>query len=372
MHLCIFALVFFSGCQSPDNIGPGQKGFQKNSHKTPAITGVAILKSITEWHEAVGTVRPMVETNIQAQVTGQVIDVVVKSGSKVNKGDLLVVLDSRLLQSKREQARQALKGARSKEKQVMQGIASAEAAFRESRSTYERTQKYHALKAATKVELERANALLLQSKAELKRFKEALAETKAGLTQAGEMVKEAEIGLGYTNIFSPGTGEILHRLAEPGDLAMPGKLLLVLQTSDSLLLEAYLREGLISKVHVGDELQVTIDALNIDIISRVEEIVPYADPSTRTFLVKVSLPKVQGLYPGMYGKLRIANQQQEIVLVPSKSIRKVGQLELVMVKVGERWARRMVKTGKTFGELIEVLSGLQGSEIIGWENMDND
>ena len=89
------------------------------------------------------------------------------------------------------------------------------------------------------------------------------------------------------------------------------------------------------------------------------------DPATRTFLVKVALPPLEGLYPGMFGKLLVPVQEHEVVLIPWSAVRRVGQLELVAVKDNENWRTRYIKTGKSTGTGVEVLAGLVGGEIIG-------
>jgi HlyD family secretion protein len=100
------------------------------------------------------------------------------------------------------------------------------------------------------------------------------------------------------------------------------------------------------------------------VTAQVEEIIPYADPRTRTFLVKAILPEIEGIYPGMYGKLLIPSGTTEVVLIPPGAIRRIGQLEMVKVKKGDIWESRYIKTGKIHGELVEVLSGLSGNEIL--------
>jgi multidrug efflux pump subunit AcrA (membrane-fusion protein) len=148
-------------------------------------------------------------------------------------------------------------------------------------------------------------------------------------------------------------------------MALPGKLLMVLQTSGFLRLEAYVREGLIKLVTPGSHLSVKIETLGKTTEAEVEEIVPYADPQTRTFLVKAALPHMAGIYPGMYGKLLIPVREQPTVLIPQKAVHQVGQLELVKVKVDTGWQTRFVKTGRTIGNQVEILSGLSGSETLG-------
>ncbi len=337
----------------------------------PAQTVQAQRQNITENYEAVGTVRPRVESNIEAQVTAQVIDVKVNPGDTVRKGDLLVSLDNRQLLSRLDQARQGLKSAEAAKEQARQSVLAAEAAFNRARADFNRIQKYFKQQAATSRDLEQARAAYLQAKAELQRSKDALSGAEAGISQAQEVVKEAEISLGYTQLTAPEAGEVLQRRVDPGDLALPGKPLIVLQTAASLRLEAYVREGLIGKISAGDTLPVVITPLDEKVAATVVEIVPYADPQTRTFLVKADLPRIPGLYPGMFGKLLIPVQEHEVIAIPRKAVRSVGQMETVLVRDSEeqdQWNRRFIRTGRNIDDnMVEVLSGLSGNETIGLE-----
>jgi HlyD family secretion protein len=322
-------------------------------------------RRITEWYEAVGTVRPRTETRIESQVTAQVMDVKVRSGSKVNRGDVLVTLDSRKFRSRLDQAKQGLKSAEAGEKQAEQAAAAAQAAYDQAESNYQRTRTYYESKAATAQEIERAEAAFLQAEAELARAKESIIGAAAGIRQAVEVVREAEIAMGYTRITAPEAGEVIKRMVQPGDLALPGKPLLALQTEGTHRLEAQVREGLISRLTRGDVLTVELTAVNRLAEAVIEEIVPYADPQSRTFLVKAGLPAMPGLYPGMFGKLRVPADTHEVVTIPAAALRTVGQLALISVKENDHWVRRYIKTGRSFDDRLEVLAGLDGGETIG-------
>jgi len=360
----ILLAVLISG---RDVILPGV--FHKNvsSGITPKKTIRVTKETVTDWYEAVGTVRPGTETSIGAQITAQVTMVNISPGSKVEKGRILLTLDNRQFISRLDQAKQGLKSAKAGREQARQSVAAAEASFNQAEAAYARIKKYFENQAATSRDLEQAEAAYLQAKAGLSKAKEGLAGTNARIKQAEEVVKEAEIALGYTTIRAPENGEVLKRMVEKGDLALPGKPLVVLQTSGFLRLEAYVREGLITKVLPGRQLSVHIATIGKTVDALVEEVVPYADPQTRTFLVKASLPHLPGLYPGMYGKLLIPVKEQSAVLVPKKAVRTIGQLELVTVKDKETWKQCFVKTGRRIDDSIEILSGLEGGEIIGLE-----
>jgi RND family efflux transporter MFP subunit len=331
----------------------------------PKDTVRASIQTITEWYEAVGTVRPKVETRIEAQITAKVIDVKVTSGNKVSKGSPLVILDNRQLKSKLLQAKQGLKSAISNKEQAQHAVAAAKAAFTQKRLTFERIKKNFESQAATSQDVERAESAFLQAQASLEKSNKALSGSESGILRAKEVVKEANIALGYTVIKAPQNGEIIRRQIEPGDLALPGKPLIILQTEGSLRLEAYVREGLITKVRKNQNLKVNITTLNKTVHAVVEEIVPYADPQTRTFLVKATLPVIEGLYPGMFGKLLIPAGKREVVMIPCRSVRKIGQLETIAIHENNQWKNVFIQTGKKHGDQIEVLSGISGDELIG-------
>ncbi|ETR70659.1 MAG: RND family efflux transporter MFP subunit [Candidatus Magnetoglobus multicellularis str. Araruama] len=331
----------------------------------PTETIRSKVETIVEWYEAVGTVRPKVETRIEAQITAKVIDVKVTSGSKVVKGTTLVILDNRQLKSRLLQARQGLKSAISNKEQAQHAVAAANAAYTQKKLTFERIKKYFESQAATTQDVERAESAFLQAQASLEKSNKALAGAKSGIMRAKEIVKEAEIALGYTIIKAPQNGEIIRRQIELGDLALPGKPLIILQTEGSLRLEAYVREGLIAEVRKQQVLKVNITTLNQTFDAIVEEIVPYADPQTRTFLVKASLPVVEGLYPGMFGKLLIPAGKRDVIMIPIRAIYRIGQLEMVKLFEKNSWKQIFIQTGIKHGNQIEVLSGISGDDLIG-------
>jgi RND family efflux transporter MFP subunit len=304
----------------------------------PANTATVQRLIVTEWYEAVGTVRPRIEARIEPQVSAQIRAVTVRPGDSVRRGQVLVTLDDRQFRSRLDQARQA--------------AVAAEAALVQNRSEYRRIQGYFEVEAATEQQLEKAREGLTRAAAEGRRTE--------------EMVREAEIALGYTRVQAPEDGKVLKRLAEPGDLAAPGRPLLLLETSGSFRLEAHVREGLVKQISPGVRLSVRIDALKLETDAVVEEIVPYADPQTRTFLVKAALPSEPGIYSGMFGKLKVPVKELEVFVVPTEAVRSVGQLEMITVQEGVHWRLRLIKTGRTVDGTVEVLSGLDGGETIGW------
>ena len=218
--------------------------------------------------------------------------------------------------------------------------------------------------AATQQQMEESESAFQQARAGLSRAREALKEGNAGVRQAEKGVEEARIVQAYTEIRSDADGQVVERLVEPGDMAFPGKSLLVLQTRGILRLEAMVPESFIQRIRLGETLDVIIKAAKESLRGSVSEITPSADPVTRSFLVKVDLPETKGLYSGMFGRLLVPVGEISVIWIPEKALERVGQLKMVTVKSGEDWHRIYVTTGRSFDGQVEVLSGLNGGETV--------
>ncbi len=359
----VVLMLYMAGVFVPDKIGPGTVLLEKDAF-SPRETAKAIREEITEFYEAVGTVRPHQETSVESQVQGRIVEVLVRPGDTVKEGDRLVVLDNREFRARLDSARQRIISAQARKEQATQAVNAAQAAFTRAEAAYKRTQTYYKAEAATRQQMEEAEAAFQQAEAGLKQARDGLKAAESGIRQTEKGVEEARIVQGYTEIRSSAAGEVARRLAEPGDMAFPGKPLVILQTRGALRLEALLPEGLIDRVAIGKELDVVIDALQRKLKGRVTEMAPFADPATRSFLVKVDLPDEKELYPGMFGRLLAPVGKASIVWIPEKGLRRVGQLEMVTARLEDDWREVYVTTGKTHDGRLEILSGLNGGEEI--------
>lgn len=360
----VLLILYMTGTFDAGKILPGKVTGASGKVFLPEKTARAAIETITEFYEAVGTVRPRTEIKVEAQITGRILNILVRPGDRVVKGKPLVVLDGREFQARLDQAKQGLISAASRREQARQAVTGAQAAYTQSESAFKRTSTYFKSEAATSHDLELAESGYRQAKARVQQARDALKETGAGVRQAEKVVEESKIALGYSRIRAREAGEVAKRLAEPGDMAWPGKPLLVLQTRGSLRLEAPVREGLIHLITPGTGLKVIVQSLGKTLDGTVEEVVPSADPKTRTFLVKVGLPRKKELYPGMFGRVLVPVEQLDVVVVPKIAVVNIGQLEVVTVKTGNKWERVFVKTGRDMGDKVEILSGLDGGETI--------
>ncbi len=291
------------------------------------------------FERAAGTVQAKDETIISARITATIGNVHVRAGDRVQIGQRLVDLDARELGARVAQQREV--------------VTAAAARLAKARQDNERIKGIFTTTpdAVSRSDVDAALAALRAAQAEY-----------AGAKQT---VDEANTRLSYTAIDAPINGTVIERFADPGDTAVPGAPLLKLYNPSLLRLEAYVRETLATRIAIDARLRVHIDALDTYLDGVVEEIVPSADPGSRAFLVKVTLPQNDSLYPGMFGRLLIPSTEAERYYVPAGAVQRMGQLEFVLADSERGLVRRYVRTGAQRADgRIEVLSGLEPGDRV--------
>jgi len=193
----------------------------------------------------------------------------------------------------------------------------------------------------------------------------------ARIDQARADVSGSQVYSSFTRIAAPINGVVVSRQADVGYMAAPGTPLLTIESGGDYRLEAAVQESQINKIHLGNQVRVQIDALGQqELAGTVVEIVPASDPASRTYLVKISIATPGGnqqiIRSGLYGKARFVTGQIQVITIPRKAVVERGQLTSVYVVDRSGIARmRLVKTGKSYSDRVEVLSGLgEGEQIV--------
>ncbi len=332
----------------------------------PARTAAVVRTTVPLAEEAVGTVRSRTVVAVSAQVNARIVEVTKRAGAAVEAGEPLVTLDDQELVARHAQAKQAVEAANAAKRRAEQAKAQGDARLAQASSRNDRTRVLLASRTVTPEAAETAEADFLAAKAGVADAEAAISAAEAQIEQAKQVVAEAQVALDHARIASPIRGVVSERHVEPGDLAWPGRTLLVVLDPRAQRLEAQVREGLIARISPGQALEVTIPAAGLAAKGAVAEIVPSADPLSRTFTVRVDFGPLDAVHPGMFGRLSIPTSSREIVRAPAAAVERVGQLETVLVRSGERWERRLVTTGASGpGGTVEILSGLAGGETVG-------
>lgn len=335
--------------------GCGTKGNEKGAGvPPPVVRGVAVetVKSSTvpELLEAVGTVRARNAALLAARVPGTVTALYAREGDRVAKGKLLLTLEA-------AESTAAAAGARAAVEEAERGVEEARARKTLAEATYERYRKLFAEQAVTRQEFEGR-----QTEREV--AVQGLARAEARLVQAREGARAAGTLAGYTRVVAPLSGIVTGKAAELGMTVFPGTPLLTVEEEGNYRLEAAAPETLAGKVRPGDRVGVAVEGVAAPLDGRVAEVVPLVDPASRTFTVKLDIAAT-GLRSGMYGRASFPFGSRTGLLVPKGALVERGALTSVWVVGKDNVARmRLVKSGRSVGEKVELLSGLSDGERV--------
>ena len=374
-------------------IGKTEDGKEVETAKADEIT-------IVETVSATGKIQPEVEVKISSQVSGEIIELPVKEGQVVKKGQLLVKINPDLYTSGLNRSVSNYSGTKS-------GLSQADASFREAEASYERNKKLYEKGIISKSDWDKAIASFEVAKANKQ-------TAYYNVQSASASVKEAKDNLGRTTIYSPNDGTISKLSVELGERIlgtqqMAGTELLRVANLNNMEVEVDVNENDIVKVHIGDSTKIQVDAYLkkefkglVTSISNSSSTATTADQVTN-FKVKVRILKesYQDLIagkpasyspfrPGMTATVDIITKRKEKVLgVPISSVviksdtaavkkmevksddankiktKSDKKFECVYVKDGNKAKIRIIKTGIQDDTNIEVISGLKkGDEII--------
>jgi len=321
-------LLYLSGAFEFGKVAPGKVLAPQWTANSPlAKVEEREVVEVIAWP---GSVNSRFVAHLAAKLVARIEEVRVNLGDPVQVGQLLVRLDDREIRAKVDQARAALAAAEAEAE-----LAAAD--LRRVRALFER-------EAATQQERDAAEARARSAEAARARARQAL--------------NEAEAVLAETTIVAPFSGVIAARMADPGDLATPGRPLLVVHDPTTLRFEANVAESAAAGLHVGQVLTVRIDNPPLRVEVPVAELAPRAEMTSRTVLVKLTLPSDPRFLPGAYGSLEVPAGKRKTTLLPARAVLRRGQLEMVYVQDGDKTVLRQIRTGKVYGEWVEVLSGL--------------
>ena len=334
--------------------------------QAPVSVSAQLVKSLRQqepqWVWTNGTVHAEESAQISAQVPQPIRQVLVQAGDHVRAGQVLVILDDAAMRAGLNRANAAEAAV---EKQWMAARTDASLAA----STLAR---YQDLKQQNSVSPQEFDEVEKRSEAAQLRVQSVGAERD----EAQAAVAEARTQLGYTRLRAPFSGVITARLADPGTLASPGIPLLQIDRDGPLQLYTPVDESLIGTVRVGMKVPVKMEGApsatavagaatgaGEDLVATVAQIVPAADPSSRSFQVKLQLPPAKGIRAGIYGTAGFQSGTREMILAPRSAVMMRGSLACVYALDSNGLAQlRYVTLGNQHGDQVEVLSGLSGSE----------
>jgi RND family efflux transporter MFP subunit len=283
-----------------------------------------------------GVIEAVNRSTVSAQTAGRVEEIMVDVNDFVPQGTPIVRIRNIEQRAGLEQAQASLREAQAR-------FIEAEAEYHRIRGVYER-------QLVSKAQMDSATATFNAAKARLE-------AAQAGVAQARE-------SLGYTIITAPYSGIVLERHTEPGESVQPGKPLMTGFTLDELRVVINVPQRLIEPIRQHQQARILLNNNN-SITAEKMTFFPYADPQSNVFKVRIYLPKkTKDLYPGMFVKTAFRVGEAQRLTAPHSALTQRGEVSAVYVVKDNQVTLRQVRPGKTEGNQVEILAGLEAGESV--------
>lgn len=377
-------------------IGNKDKGKEVEVAQSNAIT-------VIETVSATGKIQPEIEVKISSEVSGEIIELPVKEGQVVKKGQLLVKINPDLYTSGLNRSVASLSGTKA-------GLSQADAQFKEAKASHDRSKVLFDKGIISRSEWDKAISTYEVARASKE-------SAYFNVQSATATVSEARDNLGRTSIFAPADGTISSLGVELGERVlgtqqMTGTEILRVANLNNMEVEVDVNENDIVKVSVGDSAVVEVDAYLkkefkgiVTSISNSASAALTADQVTN-FKVKVRILKesyedllagkpesYSPFRPGMTATVDIITKRKDnVIAVPISAVviktdttsvsqpkaisgnttgvgnsvaaKNDKKFECIFIKVGDKAQLRVVKTGIQDDTNIEITEGLKKGETV--------
>lgn len=306
-----------SGCSEPPDR-------QRGSSAVPVVTAEVGLQTISDRIEAVGTTRANESVELTARVSNTVTAIRFEDGSRVDKGEVLVELES---------------------SEARANLAAARADLVEIRSQLERTEQLIKSRAVSQSQLD---------------------QQRAQVQAARARVESAESALRDHTLRAPFDGRVGLRRVSVGSLVSPGDVITTIDDVQHMKLDFAVPESYLASIERGQQVTARSVAYpDIDFSGVVGSVDTRIDPVTRTVIVRASIANEDGrLRPGMFMTVILERNPREALVVPEIALVPEGSRKYVFVTNGEEVLRREVEIGTRLPGKVEITAGLEAGEEI--------
>lgn len=346
--LCVvLPLPFLTGCNL---FGRTQAGAQTNPPRSQrgegdgsipvdvAIAKTGVLKESTEY---IGTTRPVREISLRAQVEGRLLNLNVDAGDSIQQGQILAQVDDSILLTTLSQEQAELAALESEVARAETQVSNARTKAEQAKVQLNQAQVDAARRATLGAQgaISRQEAELAQTSAQtaeqawrstleqIRTEEKAVAAAQRRVEAQRASVAQAGERRSYAMLASPINGVVLEKLSETGNLIQPGGEILKLGDFSQVKVVVSVSELELSKIRVGQPVQVRLDAFGNESFSgRVTRISPAADPTARQLPVEITIPNSNGqMGSGLLARVSFESTTAPRVVVPQTALQEAGE-----------------------------------------------
>jgi len=378
----------------------GQPSNSGAANSAPTIlevsTVAAVVRQLPRFFEATGTLAADVQTDVQPQTAGKVVAVGVDMGSAVSKGQMLVRLEEADYKLREDQAVAQLDSAKAAVRQAEEklglqsgqkfdpervaDVSAARANYNLAESNFQRAQKLIESGDISRAEFDQRKS---QRDALKQAYESAIAQARqnyaavlvarTNVTNAQTQVDLARRTLSYTVVTAPIGGYVLERPVDVGTYVSTTTKVATIVKTNPLWIRIDIPEQAVQQIKAGQSVSLSTTSWPDRTFSgRVARISPNVSASSRTLTVEAEIDNRGGaLKPGQFATVRILLPQSEAaVLVPQRALRTISGAMYVFVIKNSHAEQRLVQSGQTEGDLVEIKSGVAADEVVATSNVE--
>jgi len=398
--LVLSLLAIAGGALSACKRSNGQTNASASANPTPAVvevsTTAAVMRQLPQYFEATGSLAANQQTDVAAETSGKVAAVGVDIGSSVRRGQMLIRLEdadfkdrAQQAQAQLEQAKATLEQNRAKiglrpgQKFSPENVPEVRAARAALELADKNLRRYEKLvesgdisRATYDQQLSQRDQAAEQYQALIHQAQQnyaAVANSQAAVDAAQSGVSLAKRNLTYTTVSAPMAGYISDRPADIGEYISPQQKVATIVSLNPLRARIDVPEQAIPQIRQGESVSVSVAAYpDRNFSGHVARVSPSVTATSRTLTVEADIDNPNAeLKPGQFATIRILlPHSAPAVLVPQRALRTISGATYVFVIKNGFAQQRLVQSGQTEGDLVELKSGVAADEVVAISNVD--
>lgn len=295
-----------------------------NINKTLVTVVPAQKRTFEHKIEVRGNVESRTNVNISAEMMGQLVELQVKEGQRVQAGQLIAAIDS---------------------ENLLKTIDEVETQLEFATTIFDKRKRLWEKNIGTEIEYLQA-----------KNNKEALEN----------QLETLNTQLDKTTIEAPFSGVIENVPVKKGEIVQPGQPVAFLVSNNSMYIASEVSERYIGSFKVGDAVEVTLPALNETFMSTISAVGNVINPASRTFTIEIELPMVKDyLKTNLIAVLKMTDYKaEEAVVIPSRIIQEDFEGNFIYLADQDKARKVHVELGLSYDNHTEVITGLNGGEPV--------
>jgi membrane fusion protein, multidrug efflux system len=349
--------------------------------QTSITTAQAVEQPIARFIRATGTLTAEDQADVAAETAGRVVSTPIERGSRVNQGAELVrvVATETDAQMKEAEANAAQIAARlglgpdgTFDVNTVPEVQNAKAAFELAQGEFNRIKALLDQRVVSQSEYDQRRTQMEATRQQYEAAKNGAAQQYQSLQAARARVTLARKALSDTVVRAPFTGVVAERLVSVGDYVTRGMKVAVVVRVNPLRVMLTIPEQFVSVVSVGQPVDFEVDAYpGRRFEGKVKFVSPALQADRRALTVEAVVPNPTGdLKPGLFATARLEQRSKTPgILVPASAVQTTGGTSRVFVLTGDHVDERIVTTGQTVGEQIEIATGVTAGERVATTNV---